>query len=188
MELSVMFTKKFLSLLLAAGLAFGFSLNAGATVAVVSQEVLKIFNCENEKELEENFGIAGCVGDINNSLKKLQPLFKLNLKVCNLCKNFSNYCNVLHTSAAKDGKFTNFQQRDAIITEITQVITENETFKKQLDRIINGKTKHESLQYIGNGTSAKEQNADKQAKRRTGFHYSLFQENRKEKRHTGFHG
>ena len=137
-----MFTKKFLSLLLAAGLAFGFSLNAGATVAVVSQEVLKIFNCENEKELEENFGIAGCVGDINNSLKKLQPLFKLNLKVCNLCKNFSNYCNVLHTSAAKDGKFTNFQQRDAIITEITQVITENEKFKKQLDRIINSKTKH----------------------------------------------
>ena len=148
-----MFTKKFLSLLLAAGLVFGFSLNAGA-VAVVNQDVLKIFNFENEKELEENFGIAGCVGDINNSLKKLQPLFKLNLKVSSLSRNVSNYYDKLCVSAAKNEKFTNFQQRDAIITEITQVITENETFKKQLDRIINGKTKHESLQY----------------KRRTGFH------------------
>lgn len=139
-----MFTKKFLSLLLAAGLAFGFSLNAGA-VADVNQDVLEIFYCNDSKELEDKFATPACVGIVNNYFKKLQPLFKLNLKVCNLCKNFSNYCDVLHTSAAKDEKFTDFKQRDAIITEVTQVITENETFKKQLNRIINGKTKHNSI-------------------------------------------
>ena len=139
-----MFTKKFISLLLAVGLAFGFSLNAGAVV-VVNQDVLEIFYCNDSKELEDKFATPACVGIVNNYFKKLQPLFKLNLKVCNLCKNFSNYSDVLHTSAAKDGKFTDFQQRDAIITEVTQVITENETFKEQLNRIINGKTKHNSI-------------------------------------------
>ena len=182
-----MLTKKFLSLLLAAGLAFGFSLNAGAVV-VVNQEVLKIFNFENEKELEKSFTIVSCVKVMNGYFKDLGFLFKLNSKVVNLCKDFSNYCNMLCASANKNGEFTDFQQRDAIITEITQVITENENFKKQLDKIINGKTKHESLQCIGKGTSAKEQNADKHVKRQTwGFYHSLSPKNSTDKhakRHT----
>ena len=139
-----MLIKKFLSLLLAAGLAFGFSLNAGAVV-VVNQEVLKIFNFENEKELKESFTIEGCVKVMNDYFKDLKFLFKLNSKVLNLCEHFSNYYNMLCASANKNEKFTDFEQRDAIITEVTKVITEDTQFTEQLNRIINGKTKHGSI-------------------------------------------
>ena len=159
-----MLAKKFLSLLLAAGLAFGFSLNAGA-VAVVNQDVLKIFNFENEKELEKSFTIVSCVKVMNGYFKDLGFLFKLNSKVVNLCKDFSNYYNMLCASANKNEKFTDFEQRDAIITEVTKVITEDTQFTEQLNRIINGKTKHESLQCIN-----KTDKGNRIRKRWTGVH------------------
>ena len=177
-----MLTKKFLSLLLAAGLAFGFSLNAGA-VAVVNQDVLKIFNFENEKELEESFELTGYVKFVDDSLKKLPDDCKSNFSVRVLLNCVSGYSDKLTS-----GQLVSSQERDNVITEVTKVITENENFKKQLDKIINGKTKHESLQCIGKGTSAKEQNADKHVKRQTwGFYHSLSPKNSTDKhakRHT----
>lgn len=135
-----MFTKKFLSLLLAVGLAFSFSLNAGA-VAVVNQEVLKIFNCRDEKDLEKSFEITGYVKYMDSSLKKeLSDDCKSNYPVKVLLDCISDYSNKLIS-----GQHVSSQERDDVITEITKVVTGNEQFKEQLDRIINGKTKHNSI-------------------------------------------
>ena len=143
-----MFTKKFLSLVLATGLAIGFSLNAGA-LSVVDQDVLKIFNCENEEELKESFSTAAGVGIVNKSLKDVQSKFKANSKVCELCECSLNYYNVLRTSAAKSEDSADFKERDNVIIKVAELIKENrefkEQFKKQLDKLINGKTKHVSI-------------------------------------------
>ena len=139
-----MFIKKFLSLALAIGLAFGFSLNTGAA----NQDVLNIFNCKNEGELKELFTNVGCVEIVNKSFEDLQPNLKLNSNVLNLCEHLSSYRNVLRVTAAKNERFTDSQQRDAIINEVTKVITENKQFKKQLDKIINGKTTHISMKRL----------------------------------------
>ena len=148
-----MLNKKISSLLLAIGLGlgFGFSLNTGAENPAINPEVLTIFKCENEEQLKGLFTSVGCVGIVNKSLKDLQPNFS-DSQVFNLCVHFSDYYDALRATAAKNEEFTNFQQRDAIITEVTKVVTENKKFKKQLDKIINSKTKHSS--FDGNTTSS----------------------------------
>ena len=136
-----MLSKKILSFSLAVGLAFGISLNAGA-VTVVSQDILKIFDCESEEELKESFTTVGCVGVVNRSLEQLHPQFESNQDVSELCTIFSFYYDVLRANAAKNTPFTAFEQRDAIIERVANVLITNDRFMKQFDRIINGKTKH----------------------------------------------
>lgn len=128
-----MLSKKILSLLLVANLACGFSLSAGA-VAVVSQDVLEIFNCSNGKELKDSFKSPGYLEFVNNYLGKLPDDLKLASDVSELRIHVSDYQNNLING--------NYVLPDAIITEFTNVIANNKNFRSEFDEIIHGRTKH----------------------------------------------
>lgn len=154
-----MFTKKFLSLVLAMGLAIGFSLDAGALLSVVdqdvlkifnyenevvvNQEVLKVFNCENEEELEYNLKLPAYVGIVAKSFDKLPSEIKSSPDVSELCKQFIEFSEMVHsdpsiTVESSDNYNKYRTQRDKVINELAKVIRNNGLFKNEFSKIITG--------------------------------------------------
>ena len=144
-----MFTKKFLLLLLAVGLAFGFSLNAGAVV-VVNQEVLKVFNCENENELKDTLKLPACVKIVAKRFDKLPREIQSSSDVLKLHNQFIEFSKTVHSvSSVTDKSSDNYKeyktQRDKVINNFATVIRNNGLFKNEFSKIITGEINRLSL-------------------------------------------